>query len=144
MIPSEQVKAKQAQFGMIGLALMGRNLALNSEMARIWRGGCIIRARFLNSIVDAYNRRPGLPNLLLDDEFKRWILAAQANWRLAVKTATGMGVPAPAMSASLSYFDSDRTSRLPQNLTQAQRDCFGRTRMNESIIRSAATFTQIG
>jgi 6-phosphogluconate dehydrogenase len=96
-----------------------------SEMARIWKGGCIIRARFLNSIMNAYNRRPDLPNLLLDDEFNHWIQSAQANWRLAVKTAQGMGVPVPAMSASLSYFDSYRTARLPQNLTQAQRDYFG-------------------
>jgi 6-phosphogluconate dehydrogenase len=96
-----------------------------SEMARIWKGGCIIRARFLNSIMNAYNRRPDLPNLLLDDEFNRWMQSAQANWRLAVKTAQGIGVPVPAMSASLSYFDSYRTARLPQNLTQAQRDYFG-------------------
>ncbi len=96
-----------------------------SEMARIWKGGCIIRARFLNSIMNAYDRRPDLPNLLLDDEFNRWIQSAQANWRLAVRTAQGIGVPAPAMSASLSYFDSYRAARLPQNLTQAQRDYFG-------------------
>jgi 6-phosphogluconate dehydrogenase len=96
-----------------------------SEMARIWKGGCIIRARFLNSIMDAYHRRTDLPNLLLDDEFIRWIGKAQANWRLAVKTAVGIGVPAPAMSASLSYFDSYRSASLPQNLTQAQRDYFG-------------------
>jgi 6-phosphogluconate dehydrogenase len=96
-----------------------------SEMARIWKGGCIIRARFLNSIMNAYDRRPDLPNLLLDDEFNRWIQSAQANWRLAVRTAQGIGVPVPAMSASLSYFDSYRAARLPQNLTQAQRDYFG-------------------
>jgi 6-phosphogluconate dehydrogenase len=96
-----------------------------SEMARIWKGGCIIRAHFLNSIMNAYNRRPDLPNLLLDEEFNSWIQKAQANWRLAVKTALGIGVPVPAMCASLSYFDSYRTARLPQNLTQAQRDCFG-------------------
>src|SRR6185369_2955359 len=96
-----------------------------SEMARIWKGGCIIRARFLNSIMDAYNRRPDLPNLLLDDDFNRWISNAQANWRLAVKTAIGIGVPVPAMSASLAYFDSYRCAKLPQNLTQAQRDYFG-------------------
>jgi 6-phosphogluconate dehydrogenase len=95
------------------------------EMARIWKGGCIIRARFLNSIMDAYTRRRDLPNLLLDDEFNRWIGSAQANWRLAVKTAAGMGIPVPAMSASLAYFDSYRTACLPQNLTQAQRDYFG-------------------
>jgi 6-phosphogluconate dehydrogenase len=96
-----------------------------SEMARIWKGGCIIRARFLNSIMDAYNRRPDLPNLLLDDEFSRWIQEAQANWRLALNTAISIGVPAPAMSGSLAYFDSYRSARLPQNLTQAQRDYFG-------------------
>jgi 6-phosphogluconate dehydrogenase len=96
-----------------------------SEMARIWKGGCIIRAQFLDSIMAAYNRSPELPNLLLDDEFNRWIGARQANWRLAVKTALGSGVPAPAMSASLAYFDSYRARSLPQNLTQAQRDYFG-------------------
>ena len=96
-----------------------------SEMARIWKGGCIIRARFLNSIMAAYDRRPDLPNLLLDDEFNRWIASSQANWRAALKTAIGIGVPVPAMSASLAYFDSYRTARLPQNLTQAQRDYFG-------------------
>jgi 6-phosphogluconate dehydrogenase len=114
-----------------GLSLIHRGSEENkwgvnlSEMARIWKGGCIIRARFLNSIMTAYNRRPDLPNLLLDEEFSRWIQSAQANWRLAVRTAQGMGIPVPAMSASLSYFDSYRTARLPQNLTQAQRDYFG-------------------
>ncbi|HWO00853.1 MAG TPA: NADP-dependent phosphogluconate dehydrogenase [Blastocatellia bacterium] len=114
-----------------GLSLIRRgseehNWNINlSEMARIWKGGCIIRARFLDSIMRAYDRKPKLPNLLLDDEFRKWIRAAQANWRLAVKTAQSMGVPVPAMSASLSYFDSYRTARLPQNLTQAQRDYFG-------------------
>ncbi len=96
-----------------------------SEMARIWKGGCIIRARFLDSIMNAYNRRPDLPNLLQDDEFNRWIQSSQANWRFAVKTAVNMGIPVPAMSASLAYFDSYRTANLPQNLTQAQRDYFG-------------------
>ena len=114
-----------------GLSLIRRgsdahNWNINlSEMARIWKGGCIIRARFLDSIMRAYDRKPKLPNLLLDDEFRKWIRAAQSNWRLAVKTAQSMGVPVPAMSASLSYFDSYRTARLPQNLTQAQRDYFG-------------------
>ena len=114
-----------------GLSLIRRgsdahNWNINlSEMARIWKGGCIIRARFLDSIMRAYDRKPKLPNLLLDDEFRKWIRAAQSNWRLAVKTALSMGVPVPAMSASLSYFDSYRTARLPQNLTQAQRDYFG-------------------
>jgi 6-phosphogluconate dehydrogenase len=114
-----------------GLSLIQRgsdvyNWSINlSEMARIWKGGCIIRARFLDSIMRAYNRKPKLANLLLDDEFRKWIRAAQANWRLAVKTAQSMGVPVPAMGGSLSYFDSYRTAQLPQNLTQAQRDYFG-------------------
>jgi 6-phosphogluconate dehydrogenase len=114
-----------------GLSLIHRGSKENkwgvnlSEMARIWKGGCIIRARFLNSIMNAYNRRPDLPSLLLDEEFNRWIQSAQPNWRLAVKTALGIGVPVPAMSASLAYFDSYRSGRLPQNLTQAQRDYFG-------------------
>jgi 6-phosphogluconate dehydrogenase len=95
------------------------------ELARIWKGGCIIRARFLDSIMKAYTRRADLPNLLLDDDFSRWIRSSQANWRLAVKTAQGMGVPVPSMSASLSYFDSYRSANLPANLTQAQRDYFG-------------------
>ena len=114
-----------------GLSLIRRGSEENkwgvnlSEMARIWKGGCIIRARFLNSIMNAYTRQPDLPNLLLDEEFNRWMQSAQANWRMAVKTAIGIGIPVPAMSASLSYFDSYRTARLPQNLTQAQRDYFG-------------------
>ena len=96
-----------------------------SELARIWKGGCIIRARFLDSIMNAYKRRPDLPNLLLDDDFSKWIGAAQARWRMAVSTAQGLGIPVPAMSASLSYYDTYRTASLPQNLTQAQRDYFG-------------------
>ena len=114
-----------------GMSVIGKGSAAHdwgiqlSEMARIWKGGCIIRAQFLDSIMNAYTRRADLPNLLLDDEFNRWITSAQANWRLAVKTAQGSGIAVPAMSASLSYFDSYRAARLPQNLTQAQRDYFG-------------------
>jgi 6-phosphogluconate dehydrogenase len=95
------------------------------EIARIWKGGCIIRAQLLDSIMSAYNHRPDLPSLLLDEKFNASIQAAQANWRFAVKTAQGLGIPVLAMSASLSYFDSYRTACLPQNLTQAQRDYFG-------------------
>src|SRR5689334_10541974 len=89
-----------------GMSLIGRGSAAHnwninlSEMARIWKGGCIIRARFLDAIMNAYNRRADLPNLLLDDEFNRWLESAQANWRLALKSAVGMGVATPAMSAS--------------------------------------------
>ena len=95
------------------------------ELARIWKGGCIIRARFLDTIMDAYNRKPDLANLLLDDEFNRAIQGSQAKWRRAIETALRLGIPVPAMSASIAYFDSYRTRDLPQNLTQAQRDFFG-------------------
>jgi 6-phosphogluconate dehydrogenase len=96
-----------------------------SDIATIWRGGCIIRAKFLNRIVEAYQRDPALHNLLLDRYFTRIIRKAQRNWRVAVSTAIKHGVPVPAFSASLAYFDSYRQSRLPANLLQAQRDFFG-------------------
>lgn len=95
------------------------------EMARIWKGGCIIRARFLDRIKIAYTRNPGLKNLLLDEDFRSWMDQAQVNWRVAVSTAQQHGLPVLAMAASLWYFDSYRTASLPQNLTQAQRDFFG-------------------
>ncbi|MGB9473972.1 MAG: NADP-dependent phosphogluconate dehydrogenase [Candidatus Udaeobacter sp.] len=95
------------------------------DIATIWRGGCIIRAKFLNRIVDAYKRNAALPNLLLDRYFTRAIKRAQRNWRVAVTTAIKFGVPIPAFSASLAYFDSYRSARLPANLLQAQRDFFG-------------------
>jgi 6-phosphogluconate dehydrogenase len=95
------------------------------EMARIWKGGCIIRAGFLNKIKKAFDENPSLPNLLLAPEFKQTILDRQAAWREVVVTAAKMGIPVPAFSASLDYFDSYRRERLPQNLTQAQRDYFG-------------------
>jgi 6-phosphogluconate dehydrogenase len=100
----------------------GINLA---EMARIWKGGCIIRARFLDGIKAAYGRAPDLRNLLLDQEFSAWMEGAQKNWRTCLSVAQQHGVAVPAMSASLAYFDSYRTESLPQNLTQAQRDYFG-------------------
>jgi 6-phosphogluconate dehydrogenase len=95
------------------------------EIARIWKGGCIIRARLLDLIMQSYERRPDLKNLLLDGEFNKRIDAAQAGWRDMVGMAQRAGIPVPALSASLAYFDSYRTARLPQNLTQAQRDAFG-------------------
>ncbi len=95
------------------------------EISRIWKGGCIIRAQFLDKIKQAYQRRADLPNLLLDPDFKTWVLKAQPRWRQAVVTAQSLGIAIPAMSASLAYFDSYRTANLPQNLTQAQRDFFG-------------------
>ncbi len=96
-----------------------------SEIARIWQGGCIIRARFLGEIKQAFQRRPDLPNLLLDGEFKSRIEKAQASWRHVLSFAVKQGVAVPAMSASLGYFDMYRTANLPLNLTQAQRDFFG-------------------
>ena len=95
------------------------------ECARIWKGGCIIRARFLNKIQQAFIENPELPNLLLAPEFKQTILDRQAAWRDVVAMAAQYGVPVPAFSASLDYFDSYRRAQLPQNLTQAQRDYFG-------------------
>jgi 6-phosphogluconate dehydrogenase len=96
-----------------------------SEMARIWKGGCIIRAKFLDSIKAAYKRDRGLKNLLLDEDFRAWMESAQKNWRTCLSVAQQHGVPTPAMAQSLAYFDSYRTANLPQNLTQAQRDYFG-------------------
>ncbi|HXG93831.1 MAG TPA: NADP-dependent phosphogluconate dehydrogenase [Blastocatellia bacterium] len=95
------------------------------ELSRIWKGGCIIRAQFLDKIKQAYQRRADLPNLLLDEDFKAWVLEAQPRWRQAVSAAASLGIPVAAMSASLAYFDAYRTANLPQNLTQAQRDFFG-------------------
>jgi 6-phosphogluconate dehydrogenase len=95
------------------------------EIARIWKGGCIIRAQFLDKIKVAYQRNPELGNLLLDPDFAAWVAQAQENWRFVVSTAARAGVPVLAMGGSLSYYDSYRRERLPQNLTQAQRDFFG-------------------
>ena len=100
------------------------NLDLGT-IARIWRAGCIIRARFLNDITNAYNRNKELPNLLVDGEFQKAINERQVAWRSVIKTAIDLGVPMPAMSASLAYYDSYRSKRLPANLIQAQRDFFG-------------------
>ncbi|MFE4106885.1 NADP-dependent phosphogluconate dehydrogenase [Almyronema epifaneia] len=111
---------------LLGVASKEFNYNLNlSETARIWKGGCIIRARFLNKIKHAFQEDPNLPNLLLAPEFKQTILDRQTAWREVVALAAQVGVPVPAFSASLDYFDSYRRDRLPQNLTQAQRDYFG-------------------
>ncbi len=95
------------------------------ELARIWKGGCIIRARFLDSIMKAYERRRDLPNLLLDDEFKTAVEMRQGAWREVVGLAQQSGIPVMGMASGLAYYDSYRTAELPQNLTQAQRDAFG-------------------
>jgi 6-phosphogluconate dehydrogenase len=114
-----------------GMALIGKasqefNYGIDlGETARIWKGGCIIRAGFLGKIKHAYDENPQLANLLLAPEFIQTILDRQDAWREVLAVAAKLGVPVPAFSASLDYFDSYRRDRLPQNLTQAQRDYFG-------------------
>jgi len=100
----------------------GLNLA---EIAKIWRGGCIIRSAMLEPIRKAFTAKPDLPNLMLDAVFSARLLALQENWRSAVQTAIGAGIPVLAMSASLGYFDAYRREYMPANLLQAQRDFFG-------------------
>jgi len=114
-----------------GMALIAKasqefnyNISL-PESARIWKGGCIIRAGFLDKIRKAFAENPGLPNLLLAPEFKQSILDRQEAWREVLVLANKLGIPVPAFSSSLDYFDSYRRANLPQNLTQAQRDYFG-------------------
>ena len=102
----------------------GWNLDLG-KIAAIWRGGCIIRARFLNDITGAYRSNPELSNLMLAPFFKDLLNQFQQNWREAVSAATLSGIPVPAFSASLGYYDSYRSAVLPANLLQAQRDFFG-------------------
>ncbi len=96
-----------------------------AEVARVWTGGCIIRARVLEPIREALRRDPDLSNLLLDEGLGREVERAQDGWRRAVASAARIGLPVPCWSAALAYFDAFRTERLPQNLTQAQRDWFG-------------------
>jgi 6-phosphogluconate dehydrogenase len=95
------------------------------EVAKVWRAGCIIRAALLGDIREAFRREPGLVNLLLDRAFRDAIAERQDGWRFVVQTAVGLGIPVPALGASLAYYDSYRSARLPANLTQAQRDFFG-------------------
>ena len=114
-----------------GFALMhqaSREYEWNLNLGNVslgWRGGCIIRARFLHRIADAYENNPNLPNLLLDPYFRGVIESTQENWRDVVSTATQLGIPIPAFSSALAYFDSYRSARLPANLIQAMRDYFG-------------------
>jgi 6-phosphogluconate dehydrogenase len=91
----------------------------------MWRGGCIIRSRFLGKIRDAFATNPELHNLLLDDFFRSVIDQSQASWRRVVARAAEAGIPIPAMSAALAFFDGYRLASLPANLLQAQRDYFG-------------------
>jgi 6-phosphogluconate dehydrogenase len=95
------------------------------DCALLWRGGCIIRARFLDRIKEAFEEDPGLENLLLAPYFTSAVESAQANWRKVVATAVAMGIPTPAFAAAIAYYDGYRQARLPANLLQAQRDYFG-------------------
>ncbi len=97
----------------------------NGNIALLWRGGCIIRSRFLGDIKNAFDKNPQLENLLLDDFFKAAIDKAQPSWRRVISTAVQLGLPIPVFSAALSYYDGYRNARLPANLLQAQRDYFG-------------------
>jgi 6-phosphogluconate dehydrogenase len=94
-------------------------------IALMWRGGCIIRSAFLGNIRDAFEKDAGLTNLLLDPFFESAVENAQSSWRRVVATAATLGIPMPAISSALAYFDGYRTERLPANLLQAQRDYFG-------------------
>ncbi|GAV63533.1 6PGD domain-containing protein/NAD_binding_2 domain-containing protein [Cephalotus follicularis] len=95
------------------------------ELARIWKGGCIIRAVFLDRIKKAYQRNPNLANLVVDPDFAKEMVQRQAAWRRVVGLAISAGISTPGMCASLAYFDTYRRARLPANLVQAQRDLFG-------------------
>jgi len=94
-------------------------------IALMWRGGCIIRSAFLGKIKEAFDRDAGLDNLLLDPYFTNTVMKAQEGWRRVVAAAVEQGIPVPAMSSALAYFDGYRSARLPANLLQAQRDYFG-------------------
>jgi 6-phosphogluconate dehydrogenase len=96
-----------------------------TEVATIWRGGCIIRARFLDRVREAYDDEPELPNLLLAPYFREALAKAQRAWRRVVTEATWMGVPVPVFSSALAFYDGYRRARSPANLIQAQRDLFG-------------------
>ncbi|HEX4771301.1 MAG TPA: decarboxylating NADP(+)-dependent phosphogluconate dehydrogenase [Bryobacteraceae bacterium] len=114
--------------GYMLLREAGKEYKWNLNMggiALMWRGGCIIRSRFLGKIKEAYDRNPGLTNLLLDGFFASVLNNYQESWRKAIIRAVGFGVPTPAFSTALSFYDGYRSERLPANLLQAQRDFFG-------------------
>jgi 6-phosphogluconate dehydrogenase len=105
----------------------------------MWRGGCIIRSAFLGKIKEAFDRSPDLDNLMLDPYFHHEIERAQNGWRRVASVAVSHGIPIPAMSSALAYYDGYRSERLPTNLLQAQRDYFG-AHTYERIDRSRGEF----
>jgi 6-phosphogluconate dehydrogenase len=112
-----------------------------SEIGRIWKGGCIIRARLLDPVRHAFAASPDLPNLLVDPAIAVLVEASQSGWRNTLSLAAAAGIPMPAHASALAYYDSYRTARLPQNLTQAQRDAFG-AHTYERIDRPGAVHSQ--
>jgi 6-phosphogluconate dehydrogenase len=123
---ASKISAYAQGMAMLHLASIGHTYALDlAEIASIWRAGCIIRAQFLNRITEAYVRNPELANLLLDPALGGAVAERLPAWRRVVQLAVGLGIPTPAFSASLAYYDSYRSARLPANLIQAQRDFFG-------------------
>ncbi len=123
---SSKICAYAQGFQLMAEAQNEYNWKLNfGKIAKIWRGGCIIRARFLQKITEAYTRNPKLQNLMLDPYFKKALHDGQRNWRKVVALSAEHGVPTPAFMSALAYFDGYRTAVLPANLLQAQRDYFG-------------------
>jgi 6-phosphogluconate dehydrogenase len=113
-------------FQLLALAAAEHGWQLDyGRIAGMWRGGCIIRARFLDRIAEAFLLAADLPNLLLAPYFRAAVERSQASWRRVVGTATSLGVPVPTFSSALAYYDGYRSARLPANLLQAQRDYFG-------------------
>jgi len=113
-------------FAQLGAASQAYQYNLNlAEVARIWRGGCIIRSALLESMRTAYNRAPSLAQLLLDKDLGEAVFTRQDDLRLVVQTAAELSLPAPSFMATLAYYDSLRSTHLPANLIQAQRDFFG-------------------
>jgi 6-phosphogluconate dehydrogenase len=123
---ASKISAYAQGMAMLRIASHEYGYTLNlGDVAAIWRAGCIIRARFLNRITAAFVRNAGLPNLLLDPDLGGAVAERLPAWRRVVQLAVGLGIPVPAFSASLAYYDSYRNARLPANLIQAQRDFFG-------------------
>ena len=123
---ASKISAYAQGMAMLRIASEEYGYELNlAEIASIWRAGCIIRARFLNRITEAFTRKPVLPNLLLDESLGQAVAERLPAWRKVVQIAIGRGIPVPAFSGSLAYYDSYRSARLPANLIQAQRDLFG-------------------
>ncbi len=123
---ASKISAYAQGMAMMGQASQDYGYALDlGQIASIWRAGCIIRARFLEDITNAYVRNPDLPNLLLDPHIRQHVAQRLTAWRQVVTVGVQLGIPVPGLSASLAYYDAYRSARLPANLIQAQRDLFG-------------------